>query len=463
MREFRNKFIGDKAFYKMVMSIAVPIMLQNGITNFVSLLDNIMVGRLGTEQLSGTSIVNQLAFIYFLCIFGAVSGAGIFTAQFYGKGDNEGIRNTFRYKLWLCTIISILTIILFSLAKTPLINAYLKSETNVENAALTLEYGRQYLMIIIFSLPAFAISQTYASTLRECGQTFFPMISAAISVFVNLILNYLLIYGKLGLPAMGVKGAALATVISRYVELLSIILFTHCNRKSNHFSVGLYRTLRVPAALTGNILKKGTPLLINETLWATGMALLSQCYATRGINVIAGQNIATTINNIFNIVFVAMGDCIAIVVGQALGAQDMKRARDTDNKLIAFSLALSSTIALIMFFLAPLFPQMFNTNQQSRELARQFIMCNAIFMPQACFLHVSYFTLRSGGKTIVTFLFDSVFILCVSFPVALILSRLTGLSAITLFVIVNLCDLIKSIVGFVLVKKGVWIQNIVNI
>ena len=462
MNSFCNKFFGDKNFYKTVLKIALPIIIQNGITNFVSLLDNIMIGKLGTEPMSGASIVNQLVFIYYLCIFGAVSGAGIFTAQYYGKGDYEGVKHTFRYKLWLGLILCIATILVFIYAQTPLINAYLKSEPDVKNAELALKYGQQYITIILFSLPAFFITQTYASTLRECGKTLLPMIAAAISVFTNLALNYVLIYGKLGFPALGVEGAAIATVIARYIELLVVVIFTHVRKKVYPFCVGIYRTLRVPGHIVKAIFIKGTPLLINETLWATGMALINQCYATRGLNVVAGLNIATTINNVFNIVFVAMGDCIAIIVGQYLGANEMKRAKETATKLITFSVLVSILIAVIMFFTAPAFPKMFNTNEDARNIGRMLIICYAIFMPQAAFLHASYFTLRSGGKTIITFLFDSVFILCVSYAVAFILSRTTALSAIALFVIVQACDSIKSIVGFVLVKKGIWLNNIVS-
>ena len=125
---FFRKFVGDKRFYLMVLSIAVPIMVQNGITNFVSLLDNIMIGRIGTEQMSGAAIVNQLLFVYNLCLFGGVSGAGIFTAQYAGQKDHEGVRQTFRYKLWLVIILTIITVLLLISSGEALIGMYLKGE-----------------------------------------------------------------------------------------------------------------------------------------------------------------------------------------------------------------------------------------------------------------------------------------------------------------------------------------------
>ncbi len=457
-----HKLVGDKAFYKMVLAIAVPIMIQNGITNFVSLLDNIMIGQIGTEQMSGVAIVNQLLFVYNLCLFGGISGAGIFTAQYFGQKNEEGVRQTVRFKVWMVSVITLLTVILFLTAGGSLIETYLQGEGTAESVAATLAYGRQYLWIMLLGLPPFMMVQVYSSTLRECGQTILPMKAGVVAVFVNLVLNYILIYGKFGAPALGVQGAAIATITSRYVEAAIVLLHTHSHRTENPFVEGLYSTLKVPGALVQKILIKGTPLLLNETMWAAGMAMLTQCYSVRGLNVIAALNISNTINNVFNIVFIALGDSVAIIVGQLLGAGKMKEARDTDNKMIAFSVFSCTCMALVMLLLARFFPLLFKTNEEARLLATYFIMVAAIFMPQNAFLHASYFTLRSGGKTIVTFLFDSVFIWCVSVTIAFTLSRYTALPVVAVFTFVQAGDLIKCVIGFILVKKGVWLQNIVE-
>lgn len=457
-----HKLVGDKAFYKMVLAIAVPIMIQNGITNFVSLLDNIMIGQIGTEQMSGVAIVNQLLFVYNLCLFGGVSGAGIFTAQYFGQKNEEGVRQTVRFKVWMVSVITLLTVILFLTAGGSLIETYLQGEGTAESVAATLAYGRQYLWIMLLGLPPFMMVQVYSSTLRECGQTILPMKAGVVAVFVNLVLNYILIYGKFGAPALGVQGAAIATITSRYVEAAIVLLHTHSHRTENPFVEGLYSTVKVPGALVQKILIKGTPLLLNETMWAAGMAMLTQCYSVRGLNVIAALNISNTINNVFNIVFIALGDSVAIIVGQLLGAGKMKEARDTDNKMIAFSVFSCTCMALVMLLLARFFPLLFKTNEEARLLATYFIMVAAIFMPQNAFLHASYFTLRSGGKTIVTFLFDSVFIWCVSVTIAFTLSRYTALPVVAVFTFVQAGDLIKCVIGFILVKKGVWLQNIVE-
>lgn len=462
VKKFRKTFIGDRAFYAMVLAVAVPIMIQNGISNFVSLLDNIMVGQIGTEQMSGVAIVNQLMFIYFLCLFGGLAGAGIFTAQYFGNEDYEGVRHTFRYKLWMSFLITVFAFFVLSVFGEQLINMYLNDSDEGGDLAATLDYAKDYIRVIFMGMPGIMIAQVYISTLRECGETVVPMKAGLSAMFVNLVFNYILIYGKFGFPELGVKGAAVATVISRYVEAAIVMIWTHTHKEKNPYIVGIYSTIKVPLALGKKFFVKGIPLLVNETMWSSGMAVLVQCYSIRGLGVIAGINIANTINNIFNIVFIAMGDAVAIIIGQLLGAGKMEEAKDTDTKIIAFSVMSCIVIAALMFILAPLFPKLYNTTDDVRKLAYTFIRVQAIFMPVQAFMHAAYFTLRSGGKTIVTFLFDSVFVFAVSVPIAYCFSRFTDIDVVYIFAAVQLADMIKCVIGFILIKKGVWLNNIVS-
>lgn len=445
----------------MVLSVAVPIMIQNGITNFVGLLDNIMVGRVGTEQMSGIAIVNQLLLVFNLAIFGAISGAGIFGAQFYGCKDHKGVQHTFRFKIYICAVILLVGILILSLSGENLILMYLHGEGNEQALEAALNYGKQYLWVMLFGLLPFGVEQIYTGTLRECGETMVPMKAGIIAVFVNLLFNYLLIFGKCGFPVLGVVGAAIATVLSRYVQAAIVVIWTHTHVQRMPFIVGAYRGMKIPAELAGRILIKGIPLMANEILWAAGMAALMQCYSIRGLNTVAALNISTTISNLFNVVFIALGSAISIIIGQLLGSGKMEEAKDTDTKLIAFSVLSCVVIGLVLILLAPLFPKMYNTSDQVKELATWFLRIAAGCMPIAAFMHATYFTLRSGGKTVITFLFDSVFLWCASIPLAYVLSRFTALPIVPLYLSCQLIDIIKCIIGFILVKKGVWIHNIV--
>lgn len=462
MSQLRKKLFGDKAFYKMVLGVSVPIMIQNAITNFVSLLDNLMVGKVGTEQMSGVAIVNQLVMVYFLCIFGGISAAGIFTSQYYGQKDTAGIRNTFRFKIWTVVIITAIASLVLGFFGEPLIKLYLNEGSAEGDLEATLIYGKKYLKIILLSFPAFMIQQVYSSTMRECGKTVTPMVAGVVAVLVNLIINYLLIFGKFGCPKLGVSGAAIGTAVSRYVEAGIVIVWTHSHKKRFSYIEGIYKTLMVPKWLAKKIIVTGTPLLINEGMWSAGMAAMLQGYSMRGLAAVAGMNIANTIINLFSVMFIALGNSVAIIIGKLLGAGKMEEAKDTDRKMIFFAVLVSVVVGVIVFFIAPAFPNLYNATAEAKALAKEFIKVQAVFLPQMAFIHATYFTMRSGGKTFITFLFDSVFVWVVSVPVVFILSRFTDFYVVWIFVAVQLADIIKSVVGFILVKKGVWIQNIVK-
>ena len=458
----KKKFIGDKAFYRYLIFLAFPMIVQNGITSFVSFLDNIMVGQIGTEPMSGVAIVNQLFFVFNICIFGGVSGAGIFSAQFFGKRDYEGQKYTFRFKLYACLLITAIACVLFHFLDEPLISLYLSEEGSVGNTRLALSYGKEYLAIMILGLLPFAVSQTYVSTIRETGQTFVPMISGIVAVITNLVLDYVLIFGALGVPELGVTGAAIATVIARYTECLIVVIWAHRHPDKNPYLIGVYKGLRIPGSILADIFRKGLPLMFNEMLWAVGMAVIVQCYAVRGLEVVAAQNISSTISNLFNIVYLQLGNCISIVVGQKLGAGELEEAKDADNKIIFFDVACCACISVIMILLGGLFPEIYKTEPSIKALAKNFIIISAMAMPLCAFSHCSYFTLRSGGKTIITFLFDSVYTWVVMIPYAFVLSHFTTLSITTVFFLVSFTEIIKVIIGFFMIKSNVWLQNIVN-
>lgn len=456
-----RRLIGTRAFYAMLFAVVVPIIVQNAISNFVNLLDNLMVGRIGTEQMSGVAIANQLFFVFNLAIFGAVSGAGIFTAQYHGAGNVEGVRASFRYKLYACLALTAFAVALFLLCGTDLVSYYLHDNSDPQRVARTLNYALDYLGIMLVGLVPFAVAQCYSDTLRETGETALPMYASIAAVLVNLVFNYLLIFGKFGFPLLGVKGAAIATVLSRYVELAVIAVFAHANPRKYPFASTLYRKFSIPRGLVRDITLKGTPLLLNELLWATSMATLNQIYSLRGLDVVAATNISSTVYNLFSVAFLSMGSASAIIVGQALGANDTDTARDYGWKLMAFSVALSAVIGSILFAFSRAIPFLYNTTLEVHDLATWLIRVNAFIMPFNALVNCAYFIIRSGGRTGITFLFDCAFAWVVNIPLAFCLARFTGMSIILIFLCVQLTDLIKCAIGLTLIRKGIWIHNIV--
>lgn len=456
-----KKYFGDKAFYLMVLAVAFPIMIQNGITNFVGLLDNLMVGQLGTEAMSGVAIVNQFQMVFGICIFGVVSGASIFGTQFFGKGEHENLRSTFQFKLVVAIFVTIIWMLVFAIGGSGLVNLYL-SDDGQSDIWLTYSCASNYLKIMLAGMLPFAISQVYASSLRETGQTVVPMIGSSAAVITNCFLNYLLIFGNFGAPKLGVAGAAIATVTSRYIEFFIVVIWTHLNSEKEKFIIGAYTKCTITKNLIFQIFKTGTPLFLNETLWSAGQAAIVQCYSTRGLNAVAALNISTTVANLFNVVFISLGTSVGIIVGQLLGADKIEKAVDTDRKMIVFSIISGIVIGTIMFVLAPFIPEIYKTNDAVRALATSILKVGAAFMPVYAFYHAAYFTLRTGGKTVITFLFDSCYLLVVNLSLAFLLTRFTGIPVVEIYIIVQLAESLKCIVGFILLKKRVWVNNLVN-
>ncbi len=456
-----KKFIGDRAFYRTVFALALPIMIQNGITNFVNMLDNIMVGKVGTVQMTGVAVTNQLFFVFNLCIFGAISGAGIFGAQFFGNGDIKGVRYTFRFKILFCALLCLIGILLFVFGGNQLIGLYLKGEGSAEAVSASLKYAREYMLIMLIGIVPYALAQCYSSTLRENGQAVLPMIAGIVAVLVNLFFNYGFIFGNLGMPCLGVNGAAIATVISRFVELAIVVFWTNITKNQNMFIVGAFRSFYIPWQLVKRISVKGLPLMLNETFWAAGMAMLSQCYSVRGLDVVAANNISQTFFNVFSVAFMAVGVSIGIILGQLLGAGETEKAKETSVKLIAFSVFVSVVVSAAYVLAAEFIPQAYNTEDNVKELATRLMQITAIAMPLDAFANASYFTLRSGGKAGITFAFDSGFMWVIAVPTAFILSRFTSLPILPLYAVCQSLNFIKDILGFYFVKKGDWIRNII--
>lgn len=455
--------IGDKALYKRIFIFAIPIMIQQGITHFVNMLDNVMVGTVGQAESTGVAVSNQLMFVFNLCIFGAISGAGIFTAQYFGKGDLEGVKQTFRFKIIFCVLIAALGISLFCLEGEDLIMLYLNKDDNAELAARSLGFAESYLYIMVIGLVPYTISQCYGSTLREAGQSTVPMVAGVVAVAVNLSLNYVLIFGKLGAPKLGVNGAAVATVISRFVELAVLVAYTFIKRQKCIFILEGFKSPYISFSLIGEIFKKGMPLMLNESLWASGIATVNKFYSQRGLDVVAANNISQTFFNVFSVAFMSVGVAIGILLGHDLGGgKNREKIKTEAFKSIFFSVFVSAVIAVIYAVCAIFIPRIYNVSDNARSIATHLMQVTALTMPLDAFAHASYFTLRSGGKVIITLIFDSFFVWGVTVTAAAVLINYTSLGIITVYFICQALNIIKCVLGFVFVKRGSWIKNIIS-
>ena len=455
-----KKFIGSKAFYKSVLVLVIPLIIQQGITSFVSLLDNIMVGALGKDSISAVAIVNQLLMVFNLTIFGGLSGISIFGAQFFGKGDIKNFRYTFRFKMIFGVAATVIAILIFVFFGGNLVNMFLhESDGNAEELKATYEYAMQYLYIMLIGLIPFAVVQAYGGTLRETGETVSPMIASVIAIFTNLILNYLFMFG---IFHWGIVGAAVATVISRYLEMFYVVFHAHRHKYKYTFMYDAYKSLYVPMSLVKKVTITGMPLLLNETLWSMGMTAINQSYSTHGLTAVTAVNINSTAWQLFCIIMFAMGNAVAIIVGQHLGAGEIEKAKDVDNKLIFLTIVMHIIIGALFMLASPYIPYLYNIEADVRALTTELMMIAGASLPIHAFIHVVYFTIRSGGKTLITFFFDCVYTWCVPVVLAFVLCNFTDLSLPQIYFAVQFIDVIKTVIGVFMLKSGFWAKNIID-
>lgn len=452
----------DKQDYKKLLKIAIPMMVQNGISNFVNLLDNLMIGELGTNAISGVAIANQLIFIFYLLTFGATAGVGIFTAQYHGKGDTEGIRYSFRFKIILNTILSALSILVFLFAAPFLVNLFLQGEGDPADAAEILTIGVDYIKVMLVALIPIGLTQAYAGTLKDLGRTKVPMIASVCAIVVNLIGNALLIYGMFGLPALGATGAAIATVISRFVELMILIIYTAKHSGVFPFISGAFSSFKIPRDLARKFFIKALPLMANETLWALGMTMVNQCYSYRSLDAVAAINIESTIWNLMGVSFIAMGEAVGIVMGHILGSGDLSSAKKKAYSMRRFTVLCGIVFGVLMIAISPLFPLLYNTSDMIRHMATGFIIIAGITMPLVSYSHASYFILRAGGNAFITVIFDAVYTWAIVVTTAYFISRYTTLNITWMVAIVRSLEVFKVLIGFFMVRSGIWVKNIVN-
>ncbi len=451
----------NRRFLRRVFTLMIPVLIQNGITNFVNMLDNVMVGRVGDAETAAVSIAGMLIFIFNLCIFGAVSGAGIFGAQFYGAGDTEGLRRTFRFKIVMSAVLTVAATLIFIFFGEFFISLFLTGEGEPELIARTAELAHEYLITMLVGLFPFALVQCFASTLRETGRTVLPMAAGFAATTVNLALNWVFIFGNLGAPALGVRGAAIATVASRFVELAIVAAGTWITRERGPFIVGAFTKFYIPVSLMKKIIVKGCPLIINETMWSLGLTTLNALYSKRGHDVVTANSINSTFFNVVAVAFFSLGPVVSIIIGQMLGAGQIDGAKRAADKLIKISLAIGIAVGTLYVGMSFFAPNFYNVGDSVRRMASILMIICACSMPFEGMMHAEYFAIRSGGKMLITVLFDSGFMWAACVSTVAVLAYTTSLSIYWLYGAVQALGAVKCLIGFILVRRGNWATNLV--
>ena len=446
-----RSFIGDRHFYKRLFAISLPIVLQQLLTSSLQLIDNLMVGDLGELAIGSVSVVNQLYFVIILITFGALGGAGIFTAQYFGSKEEEKLKQTFRFKLIVALLLVILSIVVFSVLGEYLIGFFTENQ-------VTIAGGMDYLNIVKWSMLPWAFSIAISTTFREIGTTK-PLLWITLgAIITNTVLNYLLIFGNFGFPNLGIEGAAYATLASRVVEFL--LMFVLLIRKGKIFNTKIKDVFKIDALILKAIIIMALPLLLNEFFWSMGQTMFLQSYSTRGDSALAAMNITNAISQLVFVTFGGIGTGIAVMVGNTLGMNQLEVAKDNAKKVIAFAVAFAFVTGMMLFILSFFILDLYDITETTKRIAANNIRINAIFIPVYSFNVSMYFTLRAGGDTRSTMMMDSGYMWVVQVPLIFILARVTNLNVIMLFLIVQLLELPKSVFALSRYKKENWVRNL---
>ena len=446
-----KKYFGTKQFYREVSNIALPIMGQQFITTFLNLIDNVMIGSVGNIALTSVTVANRFFLIVNSVLFGLCGAAGIYIAQYYGAKKKEKCQEVFNINM----VFSLGAAILFTIAMFifPKFAIQLFSQTPV-----IVDEAVNYLYFAKFTYIPFSISFTCMMTLRAVGINKIQLKVGTVAVLTNTLLNYCLIFGNLGFPELGIRGAAIATLIARLVEMTIYLVVLLKNR--HFFKFDLSGMLHINKDLLGGIVHKALPLTMNEILFSVGQAMIFKSYIRCDEYLVASISVVDTVSNIMFIAFGGLSSAVSIMIGNKLGANLLDEARDNARKLLCFALMVSLTIGTCCFIVAPFIPNLYNVDVPIKETIIALVRIKSVMINIYAYNVCVFFILRAGGDVLSTMLMDAVFLWVAGVLVSTILSTYTSLSLITLYLIVESLDIIKLIIAIFFFKKERWVKNI---
>ncbi len=429
----------------------MPIVLQQLFSASLQLIDNLMVGQLGDFAVGSVAVVNQLYFVIYLLTFGSMGGAGIFLSQYFGSKSYEKLKETFRFKIIVGLGIATFSLLLFSIFGRFFITLFTKNSVTLANSL-------DYLNVIKWSLFPWVLSVAISTSFREIGSTKDLLKISIVAVTTNTFLNYLLIFGNLGFPALGVKGAAIATLIARFVEVFLYYLLIKF--KGRIFNINLLKLFKIEKTVIKAVVIMAIPLTINELFWSMGQTMFLQAYSTRGDFAIAAMSINSAVSQIVFVTIGGIGTGISVMVGKVLGENKLKEAKENAIKIMYFAVFLALLMGLILFILSYFIMDLYSVSAETKAITIYALRINALMIPIMSLNVTIYFTLRSGGDTRSTILMDSAFVWTIQVPTVFLISRLTNLPVTILFLIVQGLEIPKMLYGFTRFNRDTWMKNL---
>ena len=446
-----KSFIGDKAFYSQVTKIALPIMAQQFVTTFVNLIDNIMVGGLGESALTAVSVSNRFYMIAASVLWGLSGAAGIFIAQNYGAKKYDRCQKFLNLNITLGAIIMAAFMAVLFIVPEWTLELFSKNTEIIER-------GLDYVKYAKYSYIPYSISLACIMAMQAIGQNKIQLVVGLITVFTNTSLNWVFIYGHFGAPALGVGGAALATLIARIVEM-SIYIFLLI-RKSYFYRLDLKGLVKIDFSLFKSMLSKAIPLTANEVLFQIGTSLVFKSYMRIDEILVAAITIVDTVMNIAFIIFSGLSAAIAIFIGGKLGSGKLDEARDDAKKIIAFGIMIGTVIASIMFIIAPYIHNLYDLSAEAQVALKTMIRIKSCLVPVYVVTVCTFFVLRAGGDAVSTLIMDSGFLYSCPVLISTLLSLYAPISLVTLYIATESLEILKMSLAIMLFKRGKWVRNL---
>lgn len=445
----------NKKFYKLLVSLCIPIIIQNLISTSVNIIDTVMISSLGEASVASIGVANQYFFLFNMTLSGLTGGAGLFISQFFGKNDANNIKKVTGLNVLLGIILGLLFFIpAFILPK--FIIHFFSYDTEVVNLCI------EYFSIIAFCYPLIAVSTVFSMGSRSVRNPKLGMICSAVALVSNIILNYGLIFGNLGLPALGVRGAAIATVIARFIEFSLLIGYVYIVKKDYVLKFNIKNLKSIDKQFINTFFEKSTPILLNDSGWAIGTVLYSVAYAKAGTSAIAASQIATSTGNFFIMTAVCVAIGASIMLGNELGADNKEVAIDYAKKFSKLVFIVGTLFGILLILNIPTLLKMFSVSDNlAPDIIKIFVIMGLLMGLKSFNTLLIIGILRSGGDTKYSLFLELGCMWLVSLPLTFIFA-IKGAPIYVLVLLTYSEEIVKFIFGVPRALSKRWVANIVK-
>lgn len=455
-----KKFFGDKAFYKLALGLIIPVIIQQLILSIAGYVDNFMINGYDSVAYAGVSVANRFIFIVNFFWIGIAAGISIFVAQYFGAKMEKHITGTIQLGIILSLIFGVISFFLIYYFGPVMIKLFFKEQNSDD--LLAIGFGIEYIKVISYGSVIILLNFMVSTIYRSLSKPKIPLIAGVIGISANIIMNYIFIYGYLGVAEMGAKGAALATVISKGIEL-SILVFIAFYYQKDGYAYKIFKKFYLQKSLVIGYLKKGLPVIANEILWAFGVTLFALFITNHNIEWIIAYGYSQNVTDLFFVYYSGMAVGTSVLIGKTLGESDFTKAKDYFNKLLGLMFISNFIAMILMVGASPLLLHFLADNKEIFMLSYKLILLNVAFIVIYGYTAMCYYTLRAGGDSLRAFLIDQLPAYLIGLPIVIFLSFMEptwSLGLPLIFLLSKLSDLVKVFFSHYNIKKGTWLKNI---